>query len=337
MDTVTHIVLGACIGEAIGGRRIGKKALLLGAIGQSLPDIDFVNGIWLDTCDDLLAHRGYTHSLMFVLLVTPFLALLSRYIWKRRDMSYKLWLFFWGAEVFVHIFLDAFNAYGTGWFEPFSQYRVSFNTMFVADPLFSIWLAIAAVALMVIKHDSQRRKHWVIGSIALCTTYLIIGILFKLHIDNKLEKQFDSKHLGVKRYFTTPTFFNNILWYAVAETDSGYYTGYRSVFDKEDTVPLRYVSRNAQLLSLSDNEKDKATLLRFSQGYYTAELWHDTLVFNVLRFGEINGWMEPKPRFAFYYYLQYPKENDLIVQRGRFANWDADVLRRFLDRMGGTY
>jgi len=41
LDTLTHIALGAIIGEAIGGKKLGKKALLVGAAVQCLPDIDF--------------------------------------------------------------------------------------------------------------------------------------------------------------------------------------------------------------------------------------------------------------------------------------------------------
>lgn len=40
MDSITHIALGACIGEAALSKQIGKKALILGVIAQSLPDID---------------------------------------------------------------------------------------------------------------------------------------------------------------------------------------------------------------------------------------------------------------------------------------------------------
>ena len=52
MDSLTHIVLGAAIGELMAGRKLGKKALLIGAIANSLPDIDFVASFWLDPARD---------------------------------------------------------------------------------------------------------------------------------------------------------------------------------------------------------------------------------------------------------------------------------------------
>ena len=40
MDSLTQIVLGAAVGEAVAGRKLGAKAALWGAIGGTLPDLD---------------------------------------------------------------------------------------------------------------------------------------------------------------------------------------------------------------------------------------------------------------------------------------------------------
>ena len=160
MDSITHIVLGATIGELVAGRRLGKKAMLLGAIAQSLPDIDFVASFWSDTAHDVLAHRGFTHSILFVLMMAPLLALAARRKWRDAPLKGGEWVLFFGLQLFVHIFMDALNSYGTGWFEPFSHYRVSFRTLFVADPFYSVWPGISFVALLILKKDSGARKYW---------------------------------------------------------------------------------------------------------------------------------------------------------------------------------
>src|SRR5579872_4858703 len=69
MDSLTHIVLGAAIGELVAGRKLGKKALVVGAVANSLPDLDFLGGLWLDTSRNVCFHRGITHSLLFVLVL----------------------------------------------------------------------------------------------------------------------------------------------------------------------------------------------------------------------------------------------------------------------------
>jgi inner membrane protein len=136
LDSLTHIVLGACIGEAFAGRKLGRKAMLWGALTQSIPDIDFIAGAWLDTSENLLAHRGFTHSVLFAIIIVPLLALLAERWHRPHNISMKRWLLFLGTEIFVHLFLDGFNAYGIGWLEPFSHERFALNTIFVADPFF---------------------------------------------------------------------------------------------------------------------------------------------------------------------------------------------------------
>lgn len=335
MDTLTHIVLGACIGEAIAGKQLGKKALVLGAIAQNIPDIDFAASAWLPVSSDLLAHRGFTHSFLFTLLITPLLAVVSARWWKTSGMSFRQWSWFWGFQIFVHIFIDAFNAYGTGWFVPFSSYRVSFNTMYVADPLFSVWLAATAAALLVMKRDSNRRKTWLRAGLIISTLYWLAGICFKLYINQAVDRNLANDKIAYNDYFTTPTPLNNLLWNIVAKNDSGYYVGYKSVFDKNEKIDFHYVAQNDYLLRPYENSVDLPRLKKFAQGYYAAALWHDTLVFNIPRFGEMNGWAQPHPRFAFYYYMQYPDDNKLVIQRGRFAGWDKETWTAFLKRIEG--
>ncbi len=127
-----------------------------------------------------------------------------------------------------------------------------------------------------------------------------------------------------------------MLWYIVAQADSGFYIGYRSIFDRGGRTKFRYTCKSSYLLETATNREDIDRLVRFSQGFYTAEMWHDTLVFNDLRFGEIGGWEDTLPRCVFYYYPQLKGANELVVQRGRFAKWDGTMLRSFMRRIAGN-
>lgn len=55
VDSLTHIALGACMGDAFAGKQLGKRAMFLGAVAQSVPDIDFIPSFWLSTAENLLA------------------------------------------------------------------------------------------------------------------------------------------------------------------------------------------------------------------------------------------------------------------------------------------
>jgi inner membrane protein len=350
LDSITHIVLGAVIGEAIAGRRLGKKAMLLGAVAQCLPDIDFVASFGMDTSRDVLAHRGFTHSFLFAALAAMLLAFAARRWGPGRrpqletridqrsgqSISFPGWAFFFGTQLLVHIFLDAFNVYGTGWFEPFSHYRVSFKTLFVADPFFSVWAGVAFFALLILKKDSKARKYWSRLALIASSVYLLYGVMNKSRIDARVEKELARQGISYSRYFSTPTPLNNWLWYIVAEDDGGYHIGYASVFDNDPAIPFRFIPRNDSLLAGFRGRDDVLHLLRFAQGYYTVDHWEDGLVLNDLRFGEIRGWDDRRARPVFHYFVERPNDNAVIVQRGRFAGWNASALRSFIRRIKGN-
>lgn len=336
MDSLTHIVLGGCIGEVIAGKQLGKKALFWGILTQSLPDIDFIASFWMSPAEDLLAHRGFTHSFLFIVLVAPLLALAADRWHRPHNYSFKKFTLFFAIEMLVHVVLDACNAYGTGWFEPFSHYRVSFHLLFVADPLFSLWPCIAFIVLLFARNSYPARRQWAVAAFVLSAAYIGISIVNKATIDKSVKEIAQQQGISWKRYFSTPTPLNNMLWFVVLEDGKGFYTGHRSVFDKgSDTALLHYKLRHDDYLEPVEDVEDLHRLVRFSQGYYIIDRYDSTLVFNDLRFGQIIGWQQPDARFVFHYYLQKPDENSLVIQRGRFTNWNREAVLSLFRRIRG--
>jgi inner membrane protein len=335
MDTLTHIALGACVGEVLQGKHLGRRATLIGAFANSVPDLDFIAATWLDTDDNLLTHRGFTHSFFFAAIATVVLAFIFERWFHRRTIHLWNWIFFFGLQIFLHDFIDAFNNYGTGWFEPFSHERISFHTIFVADPFFSVWLGIGLLALIICKTHKQRR-FWSMIGLTVCSLYLVYAIWNKSQIEKDVQFALKQQNIPYTSHFTTPSPLNNWLWFTVAGNDSGFYVGYRSVFDSDPQMDLHFFPKNDSLLNPIRERKDVKNLLRFSQGFYTVERWSDTLIFNDLRFGQMNGWEDSRGRFAFHYFLNLPKENKLVVQRGRFANWDWRTVRVMWKRIKGN-
>jgi len=337
MDSITHIALGACMGDAFCGKKLGKKAMLWGALAQSIPDIDFIASFWMNTADNLLAHRGFTHSLLFCLLCALLLAWLADKWHRPHNISFSKWLLFFGGVIFIHVFVDAFNNYGVGWFEPFSKKRISFNTIYVADPFFSIWPGLAIIFLLIINRNNRdaRVKWWRIG-LGLPAVYLLYCLVNKYQVDRDVRGLLKDQNISYTRYFTTPAPLQNWLWYVVAGNDSGYHVGFHSVFDKKHEMNLSYFARNDQYLDSIKDHHEVKQLIRFSQQFYTAEYWKDTLIFNDLRFGQIIGWYDPKQRFVFHYFLSFPDDNKLVIQRGRFEGWNQTVARSLWRRIRGS-
>ena len=336
MDSLTHIALGACIGEAFFEKGFGKKAILWGALAQSIPDIDFIASSWLNTPESLLAHRGFTHSILFALLIIPVFALTADRVHRPHNIAFRKWIVFFAAEVFTHLFIDGFNNYGIGWFEPFSHSRYSFNAIYVADPFFSLWPGIAFFMLIILNRYSPKRKFWWKFGVILPCIYLGYCTINKIKMNNDVQQIFALQNIPHERYFTTPAPLQNWLWYVVSGNDSGYYVGFRSLFDSKNKIDFQYFARNDSLLNQVSNHEDLQKLIRFSQQFYTVEKWSDTLVFNDLRFGQIIGWQNHKEQFVFHYYLNNEDDNKLVVQRGRFAGWNWEVAKGLATRIKGN-
>ena len=81
MDSITQATLGAAIGEAVLGKKIGNKAMLWGAIAGTLPDLDVIFLPFYNEIQRISIHRGYSHSIIVSLLLGTLLAWIF-YRWK---------------------------------------------------------------------------------------------------------------------------------------------------------------------------------------------------------------------------------------------------------------
>ena len=62
MDSLTQATLGAAIGEALLGKKIGNKGAILGAIIATIPDLDVALKPFYSGLQNISIHRGYSHS-----------------------------------------------------------------------------------------------------------------------------------------------------------------------------------------------------------------------------------------------------------------------------------
>ncbi|MGN6439577.1 MAG: metal-dependent hydrolase [Agriterribacter sp.] len=334
MDSLTHVVLGGCIGQVIAGKTLGRKAVWLGIVGQSIPDIDFVAGLWMDESDHILAHRGFTHSIVFGLLATFALAWFFNKVFHMHGLRLRKYIWLFAINIFVHVLLDTCNAYGTAFFQPFSDMRFSFHLLFVADPLFSIAPFFAFCWLLLSRYKWNVKKKIAWAGLSVSALYIVVASFNKWSVTKTLRAQLENEKIYAAQQIVTPTLFNTVLWYIVLVQDDGCQVGYRSIFDTSPHIEFKFFPRRDSLVKEASNKDAARDLIKFAEGAYTFELWHDTLVMNTLRFGQV-GWQDSSNRFAFYYYLNKPEGNKLVIQRGRFEGMDRKGWERFWRRIRG--
>ena len=329
MDSITHIALGACIGEAFFEKGFGKKAMWWGVMAQSIPDIDFIASLWMDIPSAMLAHRGFTHSIFFAVLVVPLFSMIAERIHRPRNIRFQKWVLFFATAIFIHIFIDAFNSYGVGWFEPFSNKRISFNTLYVADPFFSIIPFFSAFFLIISNaHHLKRGLMWRSGLI-IPFLYLGYSVLNKFQVNKQLNDVGLIDNKRDKTSFITPAPFQNWLWYVVIKKDSGFLVGYHSVWNSNQMIPMKYFPQQYSLVKQIDNHESFQRLIRFSQGLYILNQENQNVIFSDLRFGQILGWKYPSNPFVFNFNLKHSENNELLIQRGRMSGWNSQEWKDY--------
>lgn len=149
MDSITHTLFGLTINSATNKENMPKelkKAVFVAAVAGSLiPDIDVVSQLWDTEGMYQMWHRGITHSLFLVPIWAGLIYLFCYLMWRTKDRK----IFYIAAiAVFIHNTSDVFNAWGTGYFEPFSTVRLTFGTIPIID--FVIW-TIMLVGYLVVR------------------------------------------------------------------------------------------------------------------------------------------------------------------------------------------
>jgi inner membrane protein len=301
MDSLTQIVLGASMGEAVLGKKVGNRAALWGAVAGTIPDLDVIVNVVGSEFDALIYHRGITHSIAFSIVVAPLLGWLIYKLYGGRHGTVREWTMvaFWA--LFTHPLLDCFTTWGTQLFLPFSDYRVAINSIFVVDPLYTVPFLLCLLVALMLRRESGWRRFWNWTGIGLSSFYLVLTLANKgfatAHFGNALHFQGKS----YLRMQTFPTPLNNLLWYVVAEEPSGYDMAYFSLFGDPAEIRFRSIPKNHQLIPQAKENQVIERLRWVSKDLYSLESCKDTIYWRDLRFGIFNGWAKPDeaPQFVF--------------------------------------
>ena len=82
MDSLSQIVLGAAVGEAVLGKKLGNRAMVWGAVAGTLPDMDVLGQFFLNELDNLAFHRGISHSLTATVLGSLFFGWATDWLYR---------------------------------------------------------------------------------------------------------------------------------------------------------------------------------------------------------------------------------------------------------------
>lgn len=245
-----------------------------------------------------------------------------------------VWLLFWAT--ITHPLLDCCTAYGTQLWQPFSNYRVAWDNISVADPLYTFPFLTALIIASNKKRGTRSRFWWNWAGIIYSLLYMSFTVVNKQSVNDVFHRTLDENEVVYERCMTAPTILNNVLWHCVAEADSGYYAGFYSLMeDKPVMKKLHYIPKNHEMLKPYDGVRDVETIKWFSKGYYNVMERDDgKLQMNNLRFGSTSDSYDKPEDFMFAFTVE--RENDGSVKvtgrRERGPN-DDNAFKTLWDRI----
>jgi len=263
MDTGTHVVMGIAIGglatldPVVAGNPEMTQAVMIGVlIGSQAPDFDTVlklrnNAIYIRN------HRGVTHSIPFW-FIWPTLITLFLYLLMPNLNLYHLWTWIFFA-VFIHIFVDIFNAYGTKAFSPIFPKWLALGVINIFDP-FIFTSHIIAITLWRIGFDPGL-------TFLSMFIVLIIYYFWRISAQRKVYNKMRVLHPKATHIFTSPT-FKWSSWHIVVRTKKMMYVaaskkGKITYFESYSFEPIP----DDPVINAARQDKNLAAFLSFSPAY----------------------------------------------------------------------
>ena len=331
MDSLTQIVLGAAVGEAVLGKKIGNKAMVLGAIAGTIPDFDVAAGFFTDTVSALEIHRGITHSIVFAVVVGLLFAWLLA-LWDKRA-TLKQWWLFWFLTFVTHPMLDAHTTWGTQLFWPF-EIRLAYKNIFVIDPLYTVPFLIFLILAMLQKRGSIKRRRFNNLGLIISSGYMVITIILKGITYQKFQNALNEQQIDYLTLQNKPSPFNTILWTANVETENSFLIGNYSFFDSKPVQFHSHPKNHEALGNLTEEDKIKR-LIKVVEGWYTISERDGQLLFNDLRFGLMS--VNPNSdKYAFSYILEKEDGELKITEEPKDRSDAKKLLADLIERVMGN-
>ncbi len=263
LDTGTHIVMGfglgalATLDPVVANSEITAQAVLIGTIiGSQAPDVDTIlkirnNAVYIRN------HRGITHSIPAVLLWPILITLVISLFFPNSNIIHVwLWTF---LAVFLHVFVDIFNAYGTQALRPITPRWVALGLINTFDPFI---FGIHVVGLIL----------WAFGANPGYTFIVIYCIMIGYYFARFKEQRMVKNAVQLKIRHTRKIILSPTMryrkWKVAIMTEDKFYVarctnGQIQIVDTFDRVPLP----DHPAIDVAKKDKNLAAFLSFSPIY----------------------------------------------------------------------
>jgi len=293
VDSISQFVLGAAIGEATLGSRLGRRAMLVGGLIGTLPDLDVLIQ-YSDAVESFTYHRSWSHSLLVLALISPVVAYLLHRVYPARWLtvthqsnsslqrpSYWRWFVCVLLALITHPVLDGFTVYGTQLFWPLPVPPVALASVFIIDPLYTLPLIIALVIAYRKRHLARTA---VLVGLLLSSFYLGLTLMSQQYARSVALQSLEQQNFGTQNVLLAPLPFS-LLWRVVSMDGDTYHEGFYSLLDENNNIQFTAYDSNRAIIDEFKSHWPIARLDWFTGSMISASREGDQLIINDLRMG----------------------------------------------------
>jgi len=171
-------------------------------------------------------------------------------------------------------------------FKPFSDFRAGWNNLFIIDPLFTAPLLLG-VAIAWFAKSHQRLRVWAnTMGVVLASLYAVWSLGAKSVAESRMRENLNSAGIESRRFISTPTPFNTILWRGVAEREKDFVITYYSLLKPNEKPSFDFIPKKHETLAPIAGSRPARRLEWFSDGFFSVRKTDWGWVVSDWRFGE---------------------------------------------------
>ncbi len=284
MDSLTQLTAGAAVGEAVLGPRVGRRAMLWGAILATLPDLD----VFLPAdgpVEAFVSHRSFSHSFFLLALLAPVAGWLISRIHPTTRNHLKRWILLAFLVLESSVFIDYLTVYGTQIFWPFDTTPQAWPLFFIIDPLFTLPLMAGCLSALLLTRNRRLGHRLNTAGLLLCLVYMLWAAGVREYVDHRVVSKLERQNVAFSSLTATPAPFTTFLHRYVGIDGDSYFETYYSIFDGNAPLLVTHYPRRLDLLRGLEEHRPVARLRWFTRGFYSLAQEGEQIVVSDLRMG----------------------------------------------------